>query len=72
MSIKEKYFKLFRENNGRLSETELGEKLGLDETETQRIIAQLLTEYKIEYKQNKACDYSLFKPPKPRRKDGKH
>lgn len=71
MSIKEKYFKLFRENNGRLSETELGEKLGLDETETQRIIAQLLTEYKIEYKQNKACDYSLFKPPKPRRKNDK-
>lgn len=72
MSIKEKYFKLFRINNGRLSETELGEKLGLDETEIQRIIAQLLTEYKIEYKQNKACDYSLFKPPKSGRRNDKY
>ena len=72
MNIKEAYYDLLKTNNGRLNEIELGEKLGLNETETQRIIVQRLTEYKIEYKQNKACDYSLFKPPRPGRKDDKH
>ncbi|PWL28441.1 hypothetical protein [uncultured Roseivirga sp.] len=64
MNIKEAYYDLLKANKGCLSEIELGEKLGLDENETQRIISQLLSEYKIEYKTNQACDYSLFKPPK--------
>lgn len=64
MNIKEEYYNLLKANNGCLSEIELGEKLGLNENETQRIISQLLSEYIIEHKTNKACDYSLFKPPK--------
>ena len=61
MSNKNKYYKAFTENNGMLNEIALGEKLGLDETETREIISQLLSEYKIEYFENKACNYSLMK-----------
>lgn len=60
MNIKEEYYNQLIANKGRLTEIELGEKLGLDENETQRIISQLLSEYKIEHKTNKACDYSLL------------
>ena len=64
MNNKNKYYKAFKENNGMLNEISLGEKIGLDEPATREIISQLLSEYKIEYIENKACNYSLIKTNK--------
>ncbi len=61
MENKEKYYKALIENNGRLNEIDLGEKIGLDENETREIIVQLLSEHKIEYVENRACNYSHMK-----------
>ncbi len=66
MSNKEQYVKALGGNNGRLNEIDLGEKCGLTENETRDIIAQLLSEHKIEYIENKACSYSLMKTVKVR------
>jgi len=61
MKNKEKYYNALIENNGRLNEIDLGEKLGFDEKETREIIVRLLSEHKIDYIKNKACNYSLIK-----------
>ena len=61
MENKERYYQAFIENNNQLNEIDLGEKIGIDENETREIIAQLLSEYKIEYTENRVCNYSLMK-----------
>ncbi|WP_103866504.1 MULTISPECIES: hypothetical protein [Aquimarina] len=64
MENKERYYKAFIENKGQLNEIDLGEKFGLGENETREIIVQLLAEHKIEYTENRACNYSLVKRKK--------
>lgn len=64
MRNKDKYFKAFKESNGRCNEIDLGEKLGLDENSTRQILTQLLSEYKIEYIANGFCEYSIMKTAK--------
>lgn len=66
MENKEKYYKALIDNDGQLNEIDLGEKIGLNENETNEIIAQLLSEYKIEYTENRACNYSPTKRAKRR------
>jgi len=68
MKNKEKYYKAFVENNGQLNEIELGEQLGLQEVETNEIITQLLSEYRIEYAIHRCCNYSLTKGRKRKEK----
>ena len=64
MENKDRYFKALIENKGQLNEIELGENLGLNEEETREIIAQLLSEHKIEYVENRSCNYRLNKSAK--------
>ncbi|TYR35830.1 hypothetical protein FXV77_12200 [Sphingobacterium phlebotomi] len=61
MENKERYHSALVENDSQLNEIDLGEKMGLSEEETTRIIAQLLSEYKIEYVENRACNYRSAK-----------
>lgn len=61
MKNKEKYYKALIENDGQLNEIDLGERIGLSEEQTNEIIVQLLSEYKIEYIENKVCNYSPMK-----------
>lgn len=61
MENKDRYYNVLKEDNGQLNEIDLGEKIGLNEDETREIIAQLLSEHKIEYEGNRACNYSVFK-----------
>jgi len=61
MINKETYYKALMENNGRLNEIDLGQKIGLEEEETRQVIVQLLSEYKIEYVENRACSYAIVK-----------
>ncbi len=56
---KEKYFHAMRLDNGHHDEIELGKSLGLDEDETMKIISVLLSEYKIDYFANGACNYKV-------------
>jgi len=67
MENKDRYFKALVQNNGQLNEIDLGEKIGLDEDETRKIIVRLLSEHKIEYAKNRSCNYRLNKTTK--RKD---
>lgn len=60
MENKEKYYLVFAENNGQLNEIDLGESLGLTEDETREIIAQLLSEHRLQHRRNKASNYSLM------------
>ncbi len=69
MKNKDRYFKALIENNGQLNEIDLGEKIGLNEEETREIITLLLSEYKIEYIENKVCNYSLMKTTKRKKKN---
>lgn len=64
MENKEKYYTLLKNNNGLLNETELGEQIGLNEDETQQLLAQLLSEHKIEYSINKASNYTVLRKGK--------
>jgi hypothetical protein len=64
MENKEKYYKALIDNDGQLNEIDLGEKIGLNENETNEIIVQLLSEYKIEYIENRSCNYSRIKRAK--------
>ncbi|AXT52936.1 hypothetical protein D1818_19705 [Aquimarina sp. BL5] len=57
MKNKKRYYKALIKNDGQLNEIDLGEKLYLDENETREIISQLLSEHKIEYVENRACNY---------------
>ncbi len=61
MENKERYFNALITNNGRLDEISLGEKNYMDENETREIISQLLSEHKIEYVENRACNYSIMR-----------
>ncbi len=64
MENKDLYFKAFIQNNGKLNEIELGDNIGINERETREIIAQLLSEHKIDYLEHKACSYSLMRTTK--------
>ena len=66
MENKNKYYDLLKENRGQLNEFDLGEKIGLDEDETQELIVQLLAENRIAYVENKVCKYSVIKKGKNR------
>ena len=59
MENKDRFHNAFKENDGRLNETELGYILGLNEEETAEIIAQLLSENKIEYTEHNASNYNI-------------
>lgn len=61
MENKNRYYRALKENNNRWNEIDLGEHLGLDEDETRAIIAQLLSEHRIEYFENRDCCYRLIK-----------
>lgn len=62
MENKNRYYKLLKEDNGQHNEIDLGEKIDLNEEQTMEIISQLLSEHKIEYEENKACNYRVLKP----------
>lgn len=66
MENKNKFLKILVENNGRLNEIDLGEKIGLNENETRVLIAQLLSENRIEYTENGTCNYRPTKTSKKR------
>ncbi|GLB52767.1 hypothetical protein NBRC110019_18070 [Neptunitalea chrysea] len=68
MGNKKRYYKALIEDNHQLNEIDLGEKLGLDENETREIIDLLLSEHKIEYVENRTCNYSLMKTSKRKNK----
>ena len=61
MQNKDQYYKALKEDNGCHEEIDLGEKFGFDEDTTRRIISALLSEYKIEFVANGACNYSVIK-----------
>lgn len=61
MTNKNRYFHVLAKNNGRLNEIILGERIGLSESETREIIVQLLSEYRIEYVENRFCNYGIIK-----------
>lgn len=61
MENKKRFYTLLKEDNGKLNEIDLGERIGLTEDETMEIIAQLLAEYKIEYERNRLCNYRVLK-----------
>ena len=61
MENKSKYYNLLKENYGQLNEIDLGEIIGLNEDETQELIAQLLSEHRIEYVENQTCSYQVIK-----------
>lgn len=60
MTNKDRYYALFKENEGQMNEIALGETIGLDEAEVLRILSQLLSEYKVEYAPRGASNYSLM------------
>lgn len=68
MENENRYFKALVENNGQLNEIDLGAKFGLEEEETREIIIQLLSEHKIEYAENRSCNYRLNKTTKRKNK----
>ena len=61
---KDRYYKALMLNNGHLNDEDLGIRLGFDEVSTQKILSQLLSEYKIEYTTNRACNYNVTKKTK--------
>ena len=64
MKNKTQYFQALSANRGRKNEIDLGEQIGLDEQETQAILALLLSENKIKYEGKGVCNYSLMKTVK--------
>ncbi|WP_336828548.1 hypothetical protein [Sphingobacterium multivorum] len=69
MENKDKYYWALIDNGGQLNEIDLGEKMGLNENETNEIIVQLLSEYKIEYTAIRSCNYSPTKRAKRMKKN---
>ncbi|WP_286843961.1 MULTISPECIES: hypothetical protein [Sphingobacterium] len=69
MENKDKYYWALIDNDGQLNEIDLGEKIGLNENETNKIIVQLLSEYKIEYTAIRSCNYSPTKRAKRMKKN---
>lgn len=61
MENKDRYYKALIENDGQLNEIDLGVYIGLSEDETYEIITQLLSEYKINYAENRNCKYTPMK-----------
>jgi len=61
MDMKNNFLQSILIDNGRHSEIELGERLGLNEDETTKLISRLLDEHKIEFTVNGACNYKPFK-----------
>ena len=59
MDNKEKYFQALKADKGHLEEIDLGESVNIDEESTRRIISMLLSEHKIEYAVNGACNYRI-------------
>lgn len=59
MDNKEKYFQALKADNGHLDEIDLGESVNIDEESTRKIISLLLSEHKIEYVVNGACNYRI-------------
>ncbi len=59
MDTKEKYFQALKADNGHLDEIDLGESVNIDEESTRKIISLLLSENKIEYVVNGACNYRI-------------
>lgn len=57
MNRKYEYLEALKANNGRLDEISLGEKAGLDEDTTRKLISELLNDHSIEYTANGACNY---------------
>lgn len=68
MKNKARYCNALKEINGQLNEIDLGEYIGIDEDTTRQIITQLLVENKIEYIENGACNYSIMKRSKRKKK----
>ncbi|WP_339905900.1 hypothetical protein [uncultured Cyclobacterium sp.] len=64
MKNKVQYFQALSANRGQHNEIDLGEQIGLDEQETQAILALLLSENKIKYERKGVCNYSLMKTKK--------
>lgn len=58
MNDKEIYLQALKTNRGKTDEITLGEILGFDESITQKIISQLLSEHKIEFEQFGLCNYT--------------
>jgi len=61
MENKDRFYAVLKEDNGKLNEIDLGERIGLTEYKTMEIIAELLAEYKIEYERKRLCDYRVLK-----------
>jgi len=61
MENKKKFHLALVDNNGHLSEMELGELFGFDDEETRQLIAQLLSEHKIVYDEESFCNYRVVK-----------
>ncbi|HCT30049.1 MAG TPA: hypothetical protein DIW31_04820 [Bacteroidales bacterium] len=59
MDNKEKYFQALKANKGHLDEIDLGESVNIGEESTRKIISMLLSENKIEYVVNGACNYRI-------------
>lgn len=59
MDNKYKYNETMRIDNGVLDEIDLGEKTGIDEDTTRKIISLLLSEHKIEFVSNGVCNYRI-------------
>ena len=68
MENKNRYLKALIDHNGKLNEIDLGEKIRLNEDETREVIVQLLSEHKIEYAENRSCNYSIMKTRKRKNK----
>lgn len=60
MDNKEKYFQALNADNGHLDEIDFGESINIDEKSTRKIICLLLSEHKIEYVANRACNYRII------------
>ena len=61
MNDKEKYLQAMKDNKGKFDEIMLGESLGFDEDKTMKTISQLLSEFRIDYKPERHCNYSVKK-----------
>lgn len=61
MDTKNSFYRALKRNSGHLNESDLGEMIGITGDELNKIIDQLLSEYKIEYHENRACNYRPIK-----------
>jgi hypothetical protein len=60
MDNKERYFQHLKADNGSMEEIDLGKSIYLDEESTRKIISLLLSEHKIEFVTNRACNYRVI------------